>query len=221
MSKKSMHGICSSYTWNRILTFTMPKTITLLIWQIGLIHKILQLLVIGYLVYSLYENVCAHHTCHTVAAALALLTIACHVQSSWAYKEVPVESVNAFVEIGANTNWDEATGLYVASAPPAWCADPAYSFKWSESYDYTNPSCVAMNAHESTQKFPEPAVSNAWLSPGSSCWRSRAQLARPRLATCRCAQSPPLLPRRESITSQYSSRRTREGGTARGATTVR
>jgi len=126
------HGFCSSYTWNRILTFTLPKTITLMIWQIGLIHKSLQGAVIGYLVYSLYT------------------------ESSWAYTEVPVESVNAFVEIGADTGWIEESGLYAASVP-AWCSDPAYSFKWSPAYDYTNPTCMLMNAHECTAKFPEPA----------------------------------------------------------------
>jgi len=122
------HGICSSYTWNRVLTFTMPKTITLLVWQIGLLHKILQGAVIGYLVWSLYDN------------------------STWAYKEVPIESVNAFVEIAASSGWDEATDVYNAETAPAWCADPGYAFKWSASYDYTNVSCLPMNSHECSKK---------------------------------------------------------------------
>ena len=57
--------------WNQILLFRMPKTVTVQVWQVGLVHKLCQVAVLVYLVYSIYS---AH---------------------TWAYSEEPTGTTNS------------------------------------------------------------------------------------------------------------------------------
>ena len=62
--------------WNQWLAYQMPKTVTVQVWQVGLVHRLCQACVIFYLVYSLYRN------------------------NTWALQEVPGGSSNSWPEEG-------------------------------------------------------------------------------------------------------------------------
>lgn len=106
--------------WNTILLYRMPKTVTVQVWQVGLVHKICQVGVLIYLIYSVYTA------------------------STWALSEEPGGTSNWWPEVGG---WWTVAGSDYSTLP--YCSNPsAYSFTYSADYEYTNPECDAIHPFE-------------------------------------------------------------------------
>ena len=107
-------GCMSAYFWNRTLTFTMPRVVVVQIWQLGLIYRLLQLVVLAYLVWGLWWN------------------------NGWAKKEVPTQQINAWTEPGS-----VLAAMTVANGSDTfgYCNNETYAFHYSAAYNYVNPTC--------------------------------------------------------------------------------
>lgn len=111
---------------NELLTFRLEKTVTIQVWQVGFVYRLIQLIVVAYVSTSLYFN------------------------ESWAYVETPMGSVNAWPEDGGFL--DHANlGDY---APLSYCANSSFSYAYDASFVMDNPSCETANPYEITTKLP-------------------------------------------------------------------
>lgn len=116
----------TAYTWNRLLTVTIPKTVTVQIWQLGLVHKLLVLTVFIYLAISLFRG------------------------NAWAYSETPLGSINAFASPAAVPNVGSMEESY------SYCNDAAaYSFEYDSYFNYSSPQCISVAINEIVMKRPQ------------------------------------------------------------------
>ena len=106
--------------WNTILLYRMPKTVTIQVWQVGLVHKICQIGVLIYLIHSVYTA------------------------STWALTEEPGGTSNWWPEVGG---WSAVANSDYSTLP--YCSNPSgYSFTYSADYEYINPECDAVHPFE-------------------------------------------------------------------------
>ena len=110
------------------LAFSVPKSLRIDIWQVALVHRILQVGVLGWIVYSLIED------------------------DKWAYAEVPEASYNLYVQAGSSQRViDGAPGSFDESFP--YCNNTAYSYAYSHEYWYGDPPlCRELSTGEAATK---------------------------------------------------------------------
>mmetsp|Transcript_49329 Transcript_49329/g.128696 ORF Transcript_49329/g.128696 Transcript_49329/m.128696 type:complete len:537 (-) Transcript_49329:426-2036(-) len=153
-------GLFSEYWWNHALTFKMPKVVVLQIWQLGLINRVLQVGVLIYLFWSIIS------------------------ERSWAYKEVPSTTVNAWIESGAAvSSWASTTSAIGDTY--RYCNNASFEFVYSAEFNYSNSRCSAINAFEVATKLPGTVVlSTVYLDVSEEGWDCSAGDATTRAATC-------------------------------------
>ena len=130
--------------WDSSMVFRLEKTVTIKVWQIGLLFRLCQLAVIIYLIVALVIN------------------------ETWAYTEIPVGIVNAYAGVGdIYDHVDEASWSSLAH-----CSDPAaFSYANSPNWVYDNPACVAMDPWELSSKGTrEVHVTTSILEVRESGW---------------------------------------------------
>lgn len=111
---------------NELLTFRLEKTVTIQVWQVGLVFRLMQIAVVVYIACML------------------------HFANSWAYNETPMGSVNAWNEQGG---FLEHANLADYSSLP-YCANASLSYGYDASFVMDSPACEASNPYEVTSKEP-------------------------------------------------------------------
>ena len=129
--------------FDSVMVFQLEKTVTIKVWQVGVVFRFCQLAVLTYVIVMLV------------------------VDATWAYSEQPAGTVNAWTESGG---YYGLAGLSSFSSL-AYCADPAaYSFVYSADYNYSNPTCVKMHPWEISVKGNPVHVTTAVLETRETAW---------------------------------------------------
>lgn len=121
----ALHRRTMARDWNKLLTFPMERRVTIQVWEVGLFHLVLQLLVVCYVGYSLYYS------------------------DAWAYSEEPVGSVNAWPEAGV---WERHASVADFGADLSYCDPAATSYAYDESFVMDDPVCLIVNPLEVSAK---------------------------------------------------------------------
>ena len=118
---------------DELLTFRLEKTVTIQVWQVGVLHLVLQIAVLVYVLLTLYLG------------------------NTWAYTEVPIGKVNAWSGLGTYLN--DARLPNYNSLP--YCNNASLSFAYSPTFVMDSPVCEAANPYEVTNKAGITATANA------------------------------------------------------------
>lgn len=98
---------------------------------------------------------------------MVYLAVTLVLNSTWAYSEVPVGMINAWLEEGAI---QEDAGLDSFASLP-YCADPAaFSFAYSASYHYDSPKCVAIHPWEFGSKGQTLHIATSIIEVRETAW---------------------------------------------------
>jgi len=109
-----------------VFPYTTPKTIKIKMWQIGLLHRLLQAGVFVFMCVT-------HYTGHT-----------------WARSEVPIASVNAYHSAGG---FHAAVNVSDYETAYGYCAYWATNlYREDDYYDYDSPRCLLHSEDELVQK---------------------------------------------------------------------
>ena len=143
-----------------VFVFRMPKTVTIQVWQVGLVYRVCQLAVMGYLVVMLV------------------------LDSSWAYSEQPAGRTNAWASAGG---YHDVVKLPDFSTLP-YCADPAaYSFVYDDDFSYANPKCMKMDPWELFVKGNPLHITTTIVETRETGWPCGTDVTAT-LATAECAE---------------------------------
>lgn len=112
---------------DEILSYTVTKKLKIDIWQLGVIHRSLQFLIIIWILYGLIED------------------------GKWAFAEQPEGTYNMYVSAGTTQSLiDGASNL---SQSFKYCNDPSYSYAYSPDFRYGDPPrCRELTTGEATVK---------------------------------------------------------------------
>ena len=124
---------------DELLTFRLEKTVTIQVWQVGFLFRILQIAIVTFFVFQMY------------------------VYDQWALIEIPVGSLNAWSQ--ARNFMDDAGLSSFASLP--YCNNASYAYTYDSELDYTTnggpPVCEALADWEVVQKTGITAQSNSLI----------------------------------------------------------
>jgi hypothetical protein len=96
---------------------------TIDLWYIGVLLRLLQILVLVYFIFSTFSS------------------------GAWAYSETPLANINAWGETG------NARAAATAAGPaPDYCSNDKFSYKWSDVFNYDKPECEWLETFEVVEK---------------------------------------------------------------------
>ena len=106
-----------------VLWHRSAKFMTIDLWYIGVLLRLLQILVIVYFILTTF------------------------ISGAWAYSETPRANINAWGETGG------ARAAATAAGPaPDYCSNADYSYKWSDVFNYEAPECEWLETFEVVEK---------------------------------------------------------------------
>lgn len=124
---------------DELLTFRLEKTVTIQVWQVGFLYRILQIAIVTFFVFQMV------------------------VYDQWALVEIPVGSLNAWSQA---RNFKDDAGLSSFASLP-YCNNASYAYTYDWELDYTTnggpPVCEALADWEVVQKTGITAQSNSLI----------------------------------------------------------
>ena len=111
-------------SWDELLKFRLEKVVEIKVWQVGLFQRTCQLMIVLYVVLTLYLG------------------------DKWAYSEAPAGSINAWPSAG---DWLEHANLPNLETL-RYCASPGYTFIYSSTFAYKNPECEIASPWQISRK---------------------------------------------------------------------
>lgn len=111
-----------------VLWHKTPKFMTIDLWYIGVLLRLLQILVLVYFIFSTFSS------------------------GAWAYSETPLANINAWGETGGARAAATAASAVAGSKDFEYCSNPEYSYKWSDVFNYEAPECEWLETFEVVEK---------------------------------------------------------------------
>ena len=111
-----------------VLWHKTPKFMTIDLWYIGVLLRLLQILVLVYFIFSTFSS------------------------GAWAYSETPLANINAWGETGGARAAATAASAVAGSDAFDYCSNEAYSYKWSDVFNYEAPECEWLETFEVVEK---------------------------------------------------------------------
>ena len=144
--------------WDKKLTFKMERKVTLEVWQVGLVHKVLQLVVVAFVLIQLAMG------------------------SAWAYSSAPIGSVNAWPDSG---NWATYMSELEDEHAPPYCSNADFSYGYDASFEMYNPQCEPLAPQEISSKGPKVVhYTTALIESVETGWPCSADVNATRQAEC-------------------------------------